>query len=190
VTLRLDPGETVAVVGPTGCGKSTLVNALLGFVPPTSGRMRVGSTELRDLDPDRWRDGIAYVPQRPYLFAGTVAENIDLRGDASPPAVTTAARLAHLDDLPDGLSTVVGDGGAGLSAGQRQRVALARAFLHGGGLVVLDEPTANLDALTESELVAAIQRLARGRTVLLITHRPALIVAADRVVDLGRVVAA
>jgi thiol reductant ABC exporter CydD subunit len=190
VTLRLDPGETVAVVGPTGCGKSTLVNALLGFVPPRTGQIRVGSAELRDLEPDRWRDGIAYVPQRPYLFAGTVAENIDLRGDASLPAVTRGARLAQLDDLPDGLSTVVGDGGAGLSAGQRQRVALARAFVHGGGLVVLDEPTANLDAKTESELVGAIQLLARGRTVLLITHRPALILAADRVVDLGRMAVA
>jgi ABC-type transport system involved in cytochrome bd biosynthesis fused ATPase/permease subunit len=187
VSLLISPGETVAVVGPSGCGKSTLASVLLGFVPATDGVVRVGSggTDLREVDMDRWREGIAYVPQRPHLFAGTVAENIDLGGDAPPHAVARAAYQAQLDDLPDGLSTVVGDGGSGLSAGQRQRVALARAFLHGGRLVVLDEPTANLDPATEADLIAAIRRLARGRTVLLIAHRPALVCVADRVVDIS-----
>ena len=186
VSLLISPGETVAVVGPSGCGKSTLASVLLGFVPATDGVVRVGpgGTDLREVDMDRWREGIAYVPQRPHLFAGSVAENIDLGGDAPPHAVARAAHQAQLDDLPDGLSTVVGDGGSGLSAGQRQRVALARAFLHGGRLVVLDEPTANLDPATEADLVAAIRRLARGRTVVLIAHRPALVSVADRVVDL------
>jgi ABC-type multidrug transport system fused ATPase/permease subunit len=114
-----------------------------------------------------------------------VADNIDLAGGTPAEAVRRAATRARLDDLPDGLSTVVGSGGAGLSAGQRQRVALARAFLRDAPLVVLDEPTANLDRDTEAEVIEAIRELAAGRTVVVVAHRPALIAAADRTVDLG-----
>jgi thiol reductant ABC exporter CydD subunit len=184
-SLRVEPGEVVAVVGPSGCGKTTLVNVLLGFIVPTGGRVTTGGVDLRDVDPDAWRAQIAYVPQRPYLFAGTVRDNIDLRGDATDAAVRAAAGWAQLDDLPGGLSTVVGDSGAGLSAGQRQRVALARAFLHGGPLVVLDEPTASLDAATEAEVIGAIRRLVHGRTVVIVTHRSGPLALADRVVSLG-----
>ena len=194
-SLRLPPGKLTAIVGPSGAGKTTLLQVLLGFVTPTTGRVLVGpeQVDLASLDPDAWRRAIGYVPQHPYLFAGTVASNIDLAGTATPEQIERAARLARLDGLPQGLSTVVGEGGTGLSAGQRQRVALARAFLHvdrspAGGpahpLVVLDEPTANLDAQTEAELVATIRDLARGRTVVLVAHHPALIAAADHVIPL------
>jgi thiol reductant ABC exporter CydD subunit len=187
--LRIEPGELLAVVGPSGSGKSTVVNLLLGFVAPTEGRVMLGTgpdaTDLADVDLDRWRDGIAYVPQRPYLFAGTVAGNIALGADPAPGAVRRAADRAGLDDLPQGLSTVVEEGGAGLSAGQRQRVALARAFLRDRPLVLLDEPTANLDPDTEREIIDTIRRLALGRTVVVASHRPALVDACDRRVDLG-----
>jgi ATP-binding cassette subfamily C protein CydD len=185
-SMRIGPGEVVALTGPSGVGKSTLVNVLLGFVRPSAGRVLLtdGTVEvdLADVDPAAWRRRIAYVPQRPYLFAGTVADNIALGGTPSDPAVARAARaagLAHLD-----LSTVVGEGGQGLSAGERQRVALARAFLRDTPLVVLDEPTASLDGATEAQLVDAVARLARGRTVLVVAHRPAILALADRVVDL------
>lgn len=190
-SLRLHPGETVALVGPSGSGKSTVVNVLLGFVLPTSGRVLVGDgadqVDLREVDLVWWRSQIAYVPQRPYLFRGTVADNIRLGSQAPPSAVRRAAGQAQLDDLPHGLSTVVGDGGGGLSAGQRQRVALARAFLRDAPLVVLDEPTASLDAATESEMIAAMRRLSAGRTVLVVAHRATLVAAADRVVHVGPV---
>jgi ATP-binding cassette subfamily C protein CydD len=180
-SLTVAPGEVVALTGPSGCGKSTVLHALLGFVPLSSGSVRLGGVDLADADPDAWRRRIAWVPQRPYLFAGTVAENITMRGSADP---SGAARAAGLD-LP--LSTVVGDGGAGLSAGQRQRVALARALLRDAPVLLLDEPTANLDAGTEAGIVENLRRAAAGRTVVLAAHRPALLSLADRVVDLAGV---
>ena len=179
--LTVHPGEILAITGPSGCGKSTVANLLLGFVAPTAGRIRVGHVDLADLDPDAWRRRVAYVPQRSFLFAGTVAENIALgAADAAQEAIARAAAAAGLAGLPGGLSAPVGI----LSAGQRQRVALARAFLRDAPLVVLDEPTANLDPDTEADIVAAIRRLARGRTVVLMAHRPALRAVADRVVHL------
>jgi thiol reductant ABC exporter CydD subunit len=178
-TLSVEPGEVVAVTGPSGCGKSTLLNALLGFVPVESGRITLGGVDLADADPDAWRRRIAWVPQRPYLFPGTVAANIALR---RPGSVERAAADAGLD-LP--LSTVVGGGGAGLSAGQRQRVALARALLSDAPVLLLDEPTANLDPDTEAGIIATLRRLVPGRTVLLVAHRPALLSLADRTVPVG-----
>jgi ABC-type multidrug transport system fused ATPase/permease subunit len=158
-----------------------VANLLLGFVMPSAGRIRIGDVELADLDPDAWWREVAYVPQRSYLFAGTVAENIALgAADALPEAIARAAAAAGLCGLPEGLSTTV----QVLSAGQRQRVALARAFLRDAPLVVLDEPTASLDPHTEADIIAAIRRLARGRTVVLMAHRPALVAVADRVVEL------
>jgi ATP-binding cassette subfamily C protein CydD len=193
LTLRVEAGEVVALTGASGCGKSTALAAVLGFLQPERGRLLVGedpAVELSDADPDAWRSRVAYVPQRPHLFAGTVAENIRLgRPDAPDTAVARAAELAHLGLE---LSTLVGEQGATLSAGQRQRLALARAFLRDAPVVVLDEPTANLDGETEAIVVAAVRRLAAGRTVLMAAHRPALIAIADRVVrlDAGRPVAA
>ncbi|MFF8989618.1 thiol reductant ABC exporter subunit CydD [Streptomyces sp. NPDC014983] len=189
VSFTIEPGETVALVGPSGAGKSTLLNVLLGFVRPATGRVRVGGVDLAELDIAEWRSRIAWVPQRPHLYAGTIAENVRLaRPDADDDAVRRALRdagaLDFVDALPDGAGTVLGEDGAGLSAGQRQRLALARAFLADRPLLVLDEPTAALDGVTEGEVVSAVRRLAAGRTVLVVVHRPALLDVADRVVRL------
>ncbi|PVC91368.1 ABC transporter [Streptomyces sp. CS090A] len=188
-SLTVEPGETVALVGPSGVGKSTLLNVVLGFAVPDEGRVRVGGRDLAELDPERWRSRIAWVPQRPHLFAGTIAENVRLaRPDADDEAVVAALRDAGAYDfvaeLPDGERTLLGEDGAGLSAGQRQRLALARAFLADRPLLLLDEPTASLDGETEAGIVEAVRRLAAGRTVLLVVHRPALLAVADRVVTL------
>ncbi|MET8609106.1 thiol reductant ABC exporter subunit CydD [Streptomyces misionensis] len=189
VSFTVEPGETVALVGPSGVGKSTLLHVLLGFVRPARGRVRIGGVDLAELDPEEWRSRIAWVPQRPHLYAGTVAENVRLaRPDADDDAVRRALRdagaLDFVDALPEGAGTVLGEDGAGLSAGQRQRLALARAFLADRPLLVLDEPTAALDGVTEAEVVSAVRRLAAGRTVLVVVHRPALLEVADRVVRL------
>ncbi|MFI7871227.1 thiol reductant ABC exporter subunit CydD [Streptomyces salinarius] len=189
VTFTVEPGETVALVGPSGAGKSTLLNALLGFVPPTGGRVRIGGADLASLDVAEWHARVAWVPQHPHLYAGTIAENVRLaRPDADDTAVRRALRdagaLEFVDALPDGTATLLGEDGTGLSAGQRQRLALARAFLADRPVLLLDEPTAALDGATEAEVVDAVRRLARGRTVLLVVHRPALLEVADRVVRL------
>ncbi|MFP8961582.1 thiol reductant ABC exporter subunit CydD [Streptomyces nanhaiensis] len=182
-TLTVAPGETVAVTGPSGAGKTTLLSALLGLTTPTAGRVTVDGRDLSTLDPATWHSQIAWVPQHPHLFAGTIADNVRL----TRPGATDAEVLRALADAgaPD-LSphTALGEAGAGLSAGQRQRVALARAFLADRPVVLLDEPTAALDGATEAQVVDAIARLARGRTVILIVHRPALLPLADRVVRL------
>ncbi|MFC9678819.1 thiol reductant ABC exporter subunit CydD [Streptomyces sp. NPDC056948] len=189
VSFTVEPGETVALVGPSGAGKSTLLSVLLGFVRPAEGRVRAGRVDLADADLEQWRSRIAWVPQRPHLYAGTIAENVRLaRPDADDDAVRRALRdagaLEFVDALPEGAETELGEDGAGLSAGQRQRLALARAFLADRPVLLLDEPTAALDGATEAEVVAAVRRLAAGRTVLLVVHRPALLGVADRVVRL------
>ncbi len=191
-SFEVAPGETVALVGPSGAGKSTLLNVVLGFVRPTEGRVRVEGVDLAEVCPERWRERIAWVPQRPHLFAGTIAENVRLaRPEASDALLREALRdagaLEFVDALPAGANTPLGEDGAGLSAGQRQRLALARAFLADRPVVLLDEPTAALDGGTEAGVVEAVRRLAVGRTVLLVVHRPALLAVADRVVRLAAV---
>jgi thiol reductant ABC exporter CydD subunit len=190
VSLTVSEGEVLALVGPSGCGKSTLLSVLLGLVTPELGSVRVGDVNLAEVDLDAWRARLAWVPQRPHLFKASIAQNVRLgRADASTDEVWAAIEAAGLRDavrnLPDGLDTVLGDRGAGLSAGERQRVALARAFLRDAPLLLLDEPTANLDGETEREIVRTIGRLAEGRTVVLVAHRPALIAVADRVLSLA-----
>ncbi len=190
LSLTVAPGEILALVGPSGCGKSTLLSVMLGLATADRGSVRVGGVDIAELDPEAWRSRLAWVPQRPHLFKDTVAENIRLgRSDASEEAVWAAISDAGLKEtveaLPDGIETVLGDRGAGLSAGERQRVALARAFLRDAPLLLLDEPTANLDANTEHDVVEAIRRLARGRTVVLVAHRPALMALADRVLPVA-----
>ncbi|WP_432903169.1 thiol reductant ABC exporter subunit CydD [Micromonospora matsumotoense] len=194
VTLTIRPGERIAVVGPSGAGKSTLLGLLLGFVTPTAGRITVAGVDLADVDPDDWRRQIAWVPQRAHLFAATLADNIRLSAPDTPDvalagAVTDAALDEVVNALPDGLGTLLGERGHGLSSGQRQRVALARAFLRDAPLVLLDEPTARLDTASETTVLAATRRLVAGRTALLVAHRPALLADADRVLHVaaGRV---
>ncbi|MFF3563896.1 thiol reductant ABC exporter subunit CydD [Streptomyces sp. NPDC002574] len=184
VSLRVSPGETVAITGASGVGKSTLLSVLLGFTRPTAGRVLVGGTDLGDLEPADWHRHIAWVPQRPHLFAGTIADNVRLaRPDADDARVRAALDDAGAPELDP--ARRLGEAGSGLSAGQRQRVALARAFLADRPVLLLDEPTAALDGETEAAVVDAVRRLAVGRTVLLVVHRPALLAIADREVRLG-----
>ncbi len=187
LSLTVRPGTVTTIAGPSGCGKSTLIAALLGLARPVSGRILVGDRDLADLDPAAWARQVGWLPQRPHLFTGTVADNIRLgHPSASGADVRTAARRAGADEfitgLPDGYDTVIGDGGRELSAGQRQRVALARVLLRDAPLVLLDEPTANLDAETEAVLADAIRALAGTHTVIAVAHRPALLALADDVV--------
>ena len=187
--LELFPGEWVGLVGESGTGKSTVAALLLRLRQPSEGRVSVGGVDLAECDAEAWRRQIAWLPQQPMLFRGSVAENVRL-GDAhaSDDAVRAAARLAGADDfvrrLPAGYETIVGDGGRALSAGEVQRVALARAFLRDAPFVILDEPTANLDPASAALVIDAVERLGAGRTVLLITHRPQAARHADRIVRL------
>ena len=195
VDLELEAGETVALVGPSGSGKSTIASLLLRLAEPVAGRVLVGANDLAACDTAAWRAQVAWAPQRPTLFRGTVAENIRIAdASADDESVRAAAELAGADafvrELPAGYDTLVGDGGRQLSAGQLQRLALARAFLRDASLVILDEPTSNLDPVSAAIVDRAIERLRVGRTVLLIAHRPDLAARADRIVTLaaGRIV--
>jgi ATP-binding cassette, subfamily C, bacterial CydD len=189
--LELRLGETVALVGESGAGKSTVASLLLRLAVPVSGRVTVGGVDLADCDAASWRTQLAWVPQHPTIFRGTVAENIRLgRADASDEDVRAAAELAGAGGfvcaLQNGYETLVGDGGRPLSAGERRRIALARAFLRDAPLVVLDEPTADLDAESAALVGRAVDRLSSGRTVLLIAHRAELARRANRIVVLER----
>jgi ABC-type multidrug transport system fused ATPase/permease subunit len=186
--LELAPGETVALVGESGAGKSTVAALLLGLVTPTGGRLTIGGVDLSECDAAGWRALVAWVPQRPTLLRGTIADNIRLGAPASDGAVRAAAALAGADGfvaaLPRGYATLVGDGGRPLSPGERRRIGLARAFLRDAPLVILDEPTADLDPANVELVARAVRRLDVGRTVLLIAHRPELVAHADRMVCL------
>ena len=189
VTLRLVPGERVALVGPSGAGKSTIVNLLLGFLVPERGVLAADGHPLSDFSAEAWRERVALVPQRPYLFAGSVLDNLRLaRPDATLAAAQTAAALAGADEfiaaLPQGYDTPLGEGGARLSKGQAQRIAIARAFLKDAPVLILDEPTAHLDPASEAIVCDALERLAAGRTTLIVAHRFGMVRGADRIVVL------
>ena len=195
LSLTLEPGEKVALVGPSGAGKSTVAYLLLRFIKPDRGTITVNGQPLHRLPLSAWRRQVAWVPQTPYLFHGTVADNIRLaRPAASHEEVVWAARQAHahafVAALPQGYDTPIGERGARLSGGQAQRIALARAFLKDAPLLVLDEATANLDPQVEALIQESMEHLLRGRTALLVAHRLTTVYRADRilVMDGGRVV--
>ena len=187
--LELAAGETVALIGESGAGKSTVAALLLGLLEPTGGRISVGGVDLGSCRLDAWRRLVAWVPQHPSLLRGTVAENIRL-GDPDAPdqrvfqAALSAGAHEFICALPGGYDTVVGDGGRQLSPGERRRIGLARAFLRDAPLVILDEPTADLDQASVEVVSIAVRRLQTQRTMLLIAHRPELVHYADRVVTL------
>jgi len=189
VSLRIRPGDRVAIMGPNGAGKSSLLSLLLRFTEPTGGRITAGGVDVARVDGDNWRRQVTWVPQQPYLFAATVADNIALgQPDASREDIARAAGMAGADAfieaLPEGYDTLLGEQALRLSAGQRQRIALARAFLRDAPLLLLDEPTAHLDPIVAGQILAVIQTLMAGRTVVLVTHRHGWPGGADRVLTL------
>lgn len=193
-SARFRPGEITALVGPSGGGKSTVMHLLLRFLTADSGRLLLepkdgpaDGVDLAAVDPRSWRQQVAWVPQQPALLPGTVADNIRLgRPGATDAEVAVAAAGAGLaeQELPDGLQTAIGEGGSGVSAGQRRRIAVARALLRQSPVVLLDEPTAALDSRTELALLDTLGQLRDdGRTVVVVAHRPALVAVADTVVE-------
>ena len=195
-SLRVAPGETVALVGPSGAGKSTVFSLLLRFHDPQSGTVSVDGVGIRDVDPTALRERIALVPQSPTIFAASARDNIRYgRLDADEAAVEAAARSAEahdfLSELPKGYDEELGERGARLSGGQQQRVAIARALLKDAPILLLDEATSALDAQSERSVQHALERLMAGRTTLVIAHRLATVLKADRIVvmDRGRIVA-
>jgi subfamily B ATP-binding cassette protein MsbA len=195
VSLEARRGETIALVGPSGGGKSTLLNLIPRFYDVTAGRVTVDGTDVRDVTLASLRHAIALVTQEPFLFDDTIRANIAYaRPDASQAEIETAARAAaaheFIEALPKGYDTPVGEAGARLSGGQRQRIAIARAFLKDAPILLLDEATSALDTESEAQVQAALSRLMAGRTTLLIAHRLSTVRGADRilVIDKGRIV--
>ena len=194
--LSVRPGETVALVGPSGAGKSTVLSMLLRFHDVQAGTIRLDGVDVRELDPTELREQIALVPQHPTLFAASAADNIRYgRLEATDAKVLAAAEAAEADDfireLPEGFDSQLGERGARLSGGQQQRIAIARALLKDAPVLLLDEATSALDAQSERAVQHALERLMEGRTTLVVAHRLATVLKADRIVvmDRGRIVA-
>ncbi|MER7938527.1 MULTISPECIES: ABC transporter ATP-binding protein [unclassified Streptomyces] len=194
-TLDVTPGETVALVGASGAGKSTVLNLVIGFIRPTSGRLLLDGTDMSGLDLRTYRRFVSVVPQESILFDGTVRENVayGMEDEADEQVVRAALRdanaLEFVDELPLGLDTVVGERGARLSGGQRQRLAIARALIRDPRVLVLDEATSALDTRSEALVQQALTRLLRGRTTFVVAHRLSTVRGADRIVvmDDGRI---
>jgi ATP-binding cassette subfamily B protein len=195
-SLSVSPGETIALVGPSGAGKSTVFQLLLRFHDPEAGRITVDGVDLRALEPTTLRRHVALVPQDPMIFGASARENIRYgRLEASEAEIEAAARSAEAHDflaaLPEGYDSQLGERGARLSGGQQQRLAIARALLKDAPILLLDEATSALDSQSEHAVQQALERLMQGRTTLVIAHRLATVLKADRIVvmDRGRIVA-
>lgn len=196
VSLTVSPGETVALVGPSGAGKTTILQLLMRYYDPKSGAIRIDGLDLRDMTRADFRRAIALVPQDPVIFATSAMDNIRFgRPGASDSEVIAAAKAAHADDflarLPEGYRTELGERGVMLSGGQKQRVAIARAILRDAPILLLDEATSALDAESEAAVQRAVDHLSKGRTTIAIAHRLATVKQADRIIvfDEGRIVA-
>ena len=196
VTFTVAPGEMVAIVGPSGAGKTTLVSMLTRFVEPDSGRVLIDGVDASTYRLQSLREQVGIVLQEGLLFAGTLADNIRYgRLEATDAEVTAAAEASAAADfitqLADGYASQMAEAGAGLSGGERQRLGIARAFLKGAPILILDEPTASLDALNEARVLDAVRRLRAGRTTIVIAHRLSTVREADRIVvmDHGQVIA-
>jgi ATP-binding cassette subfamily B protein len=190
-TLSVTPSETVALVGASGAGKSTVLNLVIGFIRPTSGRLLLDGTDMNTLDLRTYRRFVSVVPQESILFDGTIRENVayGMEDEADEEAVRAALRdanaLEFVDRLPQGLDTLVGERGARLSGGQRQRLAIARALIRDPRVLVLDEATSALDTQSEALVQQALARLLRGRTTFVVAHRLSTVRGADRIVVMG-----
>jgi ABC-type multidrug transport system fused ATPase/permease subunit len=195
VSLRVEPGETVALVGPSGAGKSTLAKLLLRFYDPTSGRVTVDGHDLRNLELGSLREQVAVLLQETLVFDGTVRENIAYgRAGATEVEIVSAAKAADAHEfiraLPDGYGTQIGQKGRRLSGGQRQRVAIARAMIRDAPILILDEPTTGLDAESGRRVLEPLRRLIGGRSTIIISHNLVTVADADRIVvlDQGRII--
>ena len=191
ISFAVHSGERIALVGPSGAGKSSILQILLRFIEPTEGVVRFNGVPLNYLPVDFWRERISYVPQKPYLFAGSILDNIRFgRRSASLEEVIEAAKKASAHEfilkLPQGYNTLIGEGGARLSGGQAQRLAIARAFLKDSELLLLDEVTSGLDSESERSMLSALEELCKGRTVIFTSHRMNTVIQADQIIVLNR----
>jgi ATP-binding cassette subfamily C protein CydD len=189
LTAVIEPGRVTVLTGPNGAGKSTALQAIAGLTAPTSGRITVAGVDIADLVPAAWWQQLSWLPQRPVLIPGTVADNLALFGELDD--IEAACAASGLDrvlrELPYGLQTMLGRGGVGLSLGQRQRVGLARALGSPAPVLLLDEPTAHLDADSEDQVLRAIVARARaGATVVVVGHRASVVAIGDRVIEVAR----
>ena len=190
-SLKVEPGETIALVGQSGAGKSTLLNLIIGFLQPTQGRILLDGRDLNTIDKRTYRRFISVVSQETILFEGTVRENIlygreQISEDKLQQAITDANALEFIRELPQGLETTIGENGVKLSGGQRQRLALARALIRDPRVLILDEATASLDTASESLIQSALERLMQQRTTFVAAHRFSTIRQADRIVVLSK----
>jgi ABC-type multidrug transport system fused ATPase/permease subunit len=195
VTFRVERGQTCAIVGPTGAGKSTLVHLIPRYYEPTSGQILIGGVNIRELDLRELRRNVGIIFQETFLFSASVAENIAYgKPDASMQEVEACARAAQahefITELPDGYQTVIGERGVTLSGGQKQRIAIARAYLMNPRFLILDDATASVDSRTEHAIQTAIAALSAGRTTFVIAHRVSTVQHADKILVLreGRLV--
>jgi ABC-type multidrug transport system fused ATPase/permease subunit len=195
VSLAIAPGQTVALVGPTGAGKTSIANLIARFYDVTQGAVRIDGLDVRDVRQRSLRGQMGLVPQDPFLFPGTIADNIAFgRPDAPREAIEEAAALARIDDfigrLPSGYDTEISEGGVNLSMGQRQLICIARAALADPRILILDEATASVDTVTEGHIQEAIDRLLAGRTAVVIAHRLSTVRNADLIcaVQDGRII--